>query len=57
MNILIYIALEEGRWGRKGIAINFQTRQDHNRLQKFQDYYQTIIKEMPSDFTNHLTNI
>ena len=46
-----------GRWGRKGIAINFQTRQDHNRLQKFQDYYQTIIKEMPSDFTNHLTNI
>lgn len=46
-----------GRWGRKGIAINFQTRHDHNRLQKFQDYYQTIIKEMPSDFTNHLTNI
>ena len=27
-----------GRWGRKGIAINFQTRYDSNRLQKFQEY-------------------
>ena len=43
-----------GRWGRKGIAINFQTKYDTNRLQKFQDYYQTVIHEMPVDFTKHL---
>ena len=36
-----------GRWGRKGIAINFQTRHDHDRLKKFQDYYKTIIKLDP----------
>jgi translation initiation factor 4A len=43
-----------GRWGRKGIAINFQTKYDTNRLQKFQEYYQTAIHEMPVDFTKHL---
>ncbi len=43
-----------GRWGRKGVAINFQTKYDSNRLQKFQEYYQTVINEMPVDFTKHL---
>ncbi len=43
-----------GRWGRKGIAINFQTKYDTNRLTKFQEYYQTTIHEMPVDFTKHL---
>ena len=43
-----------GRWGRKGIAINFQTKHDATRLKKFEDYYQTQIAEMPSDYTKHL---
>jgi len=43
-----------GRWGRKGIAINFQTKHDATRLKKFEDYYQTQITEMPSDYTKHL---
>ena len=43
-----------GRWGRKGIAINFQTKHDATRLKKFEDYYQTQISEMPSDYTAHL---
>ena len=43
-----------GRWGRKGIAINFQTKYDSNRLTKFANYYQTEIKEMPSDYTKHI---
>ena len=43
-----------GRWGRKGVAINFQTKYDSNRLQRFQEYYQTVIHEMPVDFTKHL---
>ena len=43
-----------GRWGRKGIAINFQTRQDSTKLKRFSDYYHTEIVEMPSDFTEHL---
>ena len=43
-----------GRWGRKGIAINFQTKHDASRLKKFEEYYQTQITEMPSDYTRHL---
>tara|TARA_B110000008_G_C16966288_1_gene562120 strand:- start:1823 stop:3016 length:1194 start_codon:yes stop_codon:yes gene_type:complete len=43
-----------GRWGRKGIAINFQTKYDSNRLTKFANYYQTEIKELPSDYTKHI---
>ena len=46
-----------GRWGRKGIAINFQTKQDCTRLKTFSDYYHTEILEMPSNFTEHLKSI
>tara|TARA_Y100000389_G_scaffold137127_2_gene134676 strand:+ start:233 stop:1450 length:1218 start_codon:yes stop_codon:yes gene_type:complete len=43
-----------GRWGRKGIAINFQTKYDTNRLARFEKHYETQIMEMPIDFTKHL---
>lgn len=43
-----------GRWGRKGVAINFQTKYDSNRLARFEKYYETQIQEMPIDFTKHL---
>ena len=45
-----------GRWGRKGIAINFQTKHDIIKLKRFQDHYQTNIYEMPINFTDHLKN-
>jgi len=43
-----------GRWGRKGIAINFQTKHDATRLKKFEEYYETQIEEMPSNYAEHL---
>ena len=43
-----------GRWGRKGIAINFQTKYDSYKLNKIQEYYETTIREMPNDYINHL---
>lgn len=43
-----------GRWGRKGVAINFITKHDGARIKHFQEYYSTEIIEMPSDFTSHL---
>jgi translation initiation factor 4A len=46
-----------GRWGRKGIAINFTTRFDNNKLNRFKEFYKTDILEMPSNFTEHLNNI
>lgn len=43
-----------GRWGRKGIAINFLTRYDLVKLRHFEKYYNTIISEMPMNYTQHL---
>ena len=43
-----------GRWGRKGIAINFVTKYDTDKIKYFEQYYSTQIDEMPSDFTNHI---
>ena len=44
-----------GRWGRKGIAINFQTKYDSQRLKKFEEYYETKINELPMDYTSKLS--
>ena len=38
-----------GRWGRKGVAINFVTRRDGIKLKEIETYYATQIEEMPSD--------
>ena len=37
-----------GRWGRKGIAINFVTRWDLKKIKEIAVYYQTTITEMPA---------
>lgn len=43
-----------GRFGRKGVAINFVVQQDESALLELQDYYQTQIEEMPADVANLL---
>jgi translation initiation factor 4A len=39
-----------GRWGRKGVGINFITRRDIPKLKEIEEYYDCQINEMPSDF-------
>ena len=46
-----------GRWGRKGIAINFVTRHDGAKLKHFEEYYNTQISEMPGDWSKHLNSM
>ena len=46
-----------GRWGRKGVAINFVTKHDGARLKHFEEYYNTQIGEMPTDFTKHIQGL
>ena len=36
-----------GRWGRKGVGINFITRRDISKLKEIEAYYSSEIKEMP----------
>lgn len=39
-----------GRWGRKGVGINFITRRDVPKLKEIEAYYACQINEMPSNF-------
>ena len=36
-----------GRFGRKGVAINFITREDERMLKDIEQFYDTQIEEMP----------
>ena len=39
-----------GRWGRKGVGINFITKYDIQKVRYIEEYYSTEIKELPSSF-------
>lgn len=41
-----------GRFGRKGIAINFVTEADKRALKDIEEFYHTTITEMPNDVAN-----
>jgi len=43
-----------GRYGRKGVAINFVTRDDVRSLRELEKFYNTQIEEMPEDVANLL---
>ena len=45
-----------GRWGRKGVGINFITRRDVNKLKEIERHYSTQIEEMPVEL-NFLSTI
>lgn len=39
-----------GRWGRKGVAVNFVTRRDDKYVRDIEQYYGITIEELPSSF-------
>ena len=39
-----------GRWGRKGVGINFVTRFDLTQLKSIERFYHTTIEELPASF-------
>jgi translation initiation factor 4A len=41
-----------GRWGRKGVGINFITRRDVQKIKEIEAHYSSIIQELPTDLTN-----
>lgn len=42
-----------GRFGRKGVAINFVTNADQNLLKEIETYYSTEIEEMPASINDY----
>ena len=43
-----------GRWGRKGLGINFITKYDKDMKKNIEEHYQTQMKELPNTFQNLL---
>jgi translation initiation factor 4A len=43
-----------GRFGRKGVAINFITEEDKRNLKDIEQYYNTHVEEMPMDIADLL---
>jgi translation initiation factor 4A len=41
-----------GRWGRKGMGINFITQRDIRKIREIEQYYDTQIEEMPASIVN-----
>jgi len=41
-----------GRFGRKGVAINFITEEDADSMREIQRFYSTTIEELPQDVAN-----
>ena len=50
VNTYLHRIGRSGRWGRKGMAINFITRQDVGNLKHIEKHYKSDIKELPSNF-------
>jgi superfamily II DNA/RNA helicase len=41
-----------GRWGRKGVGINFVTPRDVRTIKDLEQHYQTQIPELPTNWEN-----
>ena len=41
-----------GRWGRKGLAVNFVTRSELRRIRDVEKHYSTQIEEFPENWTS-----
>ena len=45
-----------GRFGRKGIAINFATEQEFEKLERIQEHYHTQIEPMPENIKHLISS-
>jgi len=45
-----------GRWGRKGMAINFITKEDIGTMKRIESHYKSNITELPSNFDTSFNN-
>ena len=45
-----------GRYGRKGLAINFVTNRDIRKLRDIETFYDTLIDEMPGNISELMSN-
>lgn len=51
INTYLHRIGRSGRWGRKGVSINFVTRFDLKKINDIETFYSTQINELPADFS------
>jgi len=49
VNTYLHRIGRSGRWGRKGVGLNFITRRDIIKMKEIESHYSTQITELPSD--------
>jgi translation initiation factor 4A len=54
VNTYLHRIGRSGRWGRKGIGINFITRRDISKMREIEQHYSTQIEELPINFIDTL---
>ena len=54
VNTYLHRIGRSGRWGRKGMAINFVTRQDIGNMKNIESHYKSTIEELPGDFATKI---
>tara|TARA_B100001093_G_scaffold501839_1_gene554032 strand:- start:326 stop:1483 length:1158 start_codon:yes stop_codon:yes gene_type:complete len=50
VHIYLHRIGRSGRFGRKGLGINFITKRDIKKLKEIEEFYSTSIKELPENF-------
>jgi translation initiation factor 4A len=50
VHIYLHRIGRSGRFGRKGLGINFITKRDIRKLKEIEDFYNTSIQELPNNF-------
>ena len=50
VHIYLHRIGRSGRFGRKGLGINFITKRDIKKMKEIEDFYSTSIKELPENF-------
>ena len=48
VNTYLHRIGRSGRWGRKGMGINFVTKRDIHIMKEIEQHYHTEIKELPA---------
>ena len=51
VNTYLHRIGRSGRWGRKGNAINFITREDVGQMKRIEQHYKSNIQELPGNFS------
>ena len=54
VNTYLHRIGRSGRWGRKGMGINFVTKRDIHSMKEIEQHYHTEIKELPAHVVNSM---